>query len=147
VTIFTASWVSIFSRSEAHVAKVDADDYALWATIKGLPTDIREGRAMDVLAFIADNHVPHTTDAGEEGFDEHRHFALDPIPEEYREKQRELAVFLFNMNNGPCATVKDWLDEYGDTDYYANYMADAEEILKLQPHLLSLPTREHMGIE
>lgn len=71
----------------------------------------------------------------------------DGIPEEFREKQRNLAVFLFNMNNGPVASVTEWLDEYGDTDYYANYMADAAEILKLQPHLLSYGARAEMGIE
>lgn len=67
-------------------------------------------------------------------------------PEEFYRKQRELALFLFNMNNGPVASVTEWLDQWGDTDYYENYMRDAAEIIQLQPHLLTLPTREQMGL-
>ena len=63
---------------------------------------------------------------------------------EFKAKQKGLALFLFNMNNGPLDTiesVKEW-----DKTYYKNYMADANDILRSQPHLLGYATRETMNL-
>lgn len=75
---------------------------------------------------------------------------------EFREKQESLAIFLFGLVYGPISSI-DQLKQYGsvlistsnrelDKTYYKNYMADADDILRSNPHLLSLDTRERMGL-
>jgi hypothetical protein len=157
------------TRGDVVEAVVDLADFTKW--YKGTANAARaitpgqvSRLANDMMEYLQAKEIPHKITPGEytvenyadmemyETFDgdkleEAETLPADGIPEEFREKQRNLAVFLFNMNNGPVASVTEWLDQYGDTDYYSNYMADAAEILKLQPHLLSYGARAEMGIE
>lgn len=77
---------------------------------------------------------------------------------EFKDKQKELALFLFGLANGPQVSSIDELKEFGsyrevgesvlhlDKTYYKNYMADANDILRSNPHLLGLGTRERMDL-
>lgn len=68
---------------------------------------------------------------------------------EFAEKQDALALFLFNLGNGGQADSWDIVlnhPAYGP-DYYNNYMADAEGILRDNPHLVGLGTREKMRLD
>jgi hypothetical protein len=71
-----------------------------------------------------------------------------PATPEFNDKQDALALFLFNMNNGPCETLRDVFThpDYGP-DYRDNYLTDAGEILRIYPHLLGLDTRQKMGLD
>lgn len=70
-----------------------------------------------------------------------------PTPE-FEEKRDALALFLFNMNNGPCESLTEVLHhpDYGLT-YFENYVMDAYDILRSNPHLLGLETREAMKLD
>jgi hypothetical protein len=58
---------------------------------------------------------------------------------EFEDKRQSLAMFLLAL-----ATGHTWDDV--DEDFHENYTKDADDILRSQPHLLSLPTREHHGL-
>lgn len=66
---------------------------------------------------------------------------------EFVTKQFELAGHLFSVAYGGTWTVSDILADpsYG-LEYAQNYMQDAEDLLILMPHLLTLETREAMRI-
>jgi hypothetical protein len=208
--MITVHWSSHHLRADQHEAEVDPAAYAAWAPDRGLGTDIREARLMDIIEYIGDNNIPYTTGTGDLAFDEFANLELedapniDPAywttkyphavdalaelvgkleadvaeelaliagdratmpdaevldtfrgdndlpetPEEFTEKQCALALFMFNMSNGPLDTLEQVVSHpsYGAT-YYDNYMADAADTLRSQPHLLGLGTREQMGIE
>lgn len=150
MTLAIVKWRAKFERWDDFTAKIDPELYALWAEGQGLSKELEGARPMDVAAYCREyTEVQTTIKVGETEHDEYAKSSVvvELFPnDEFHEKQLSLAVFLFNMNNGPVASVTEWLDQWGDTDYYSNYMADAEEILKSQPHLLSLPTREQMGL-
>lgn len=66
----------------------------------------------------------------------------EPKPEvttEFNLKREMLAEFLYGMNNS-----EPWQE--ADAEYHANYLADADQVLRSHPHLLGLDTREHMGL-
>ncbi|QED11665.1 hypothetical protein PP914_gp177 [Arthrobacter phage Qui] len=63
------------------------------------------------------------------------------LPEEFTEKRQDLAEFLLTM-----ATGYSWKQADGVDNFHFNYKADADEILKKNPHLLGLDTREQMGL-
>lgn len=63
------------------------------------------------------------------------------LPEEFTEKRQALAEFLLTM-----ATGYSWVQADGVDNFHFNYMADADEIIKANPHLLGLETREKMGL-
>lgn len=78
-----------------------------------------------------------------------RYQPIEQPPAEFRAKQRTLALSLFELANGRGfdsleAVAAD--PGYGQ-DYVDNYMADADEVLRSQPHLLGLETREKMGLD
>jgi hypothetical protein len=60
---------------------------------------------------------------------------------EFEDKRQSLAMFLLAL-----ATGWTWEDADGVDHYHENYTKDAEDVLRSQPHLLSLPTREHYGL-
>jgi hypothetical protein len=64
---------------------------------------------------------------------------------EFVAKKYHLGLYLFNMNNGPCASWEEVLDspDYGQ-DYVDNYLNDADVVLRTLPHLLGLEAREAM---
>jgi hypothetical protein len=72
---------------------------------------------------------------------------VDVTPE-FEEKRDALALFLFNMNNGPCESLMDILHhpDYGLV-YLENYLMDAHDILRDHPHLLGLETRDKMKLD
>lgn len=86
----------------------------------------------------------------EEREDEDGHYQpVEQPPAEFREKQRELALSLFELANGRGFNSLEAIAEdpdYGQ-GYVDNYMADADEVLRRQPHLLGLATREKMGLD
>jgi hypothetical protein len=64
------------------------------------------------------------------------------LPEEFVEKRQQLAEFLLSM-----ATGYSWDDAKDLDDFHSNYLKDADDILRSQPHLLGLTTREVMGLD
>lgn len=65
---------------------------------------------------------------------------------EFEEKRRELACFLYELYHGKGTWAEVLLAPLYD-DRYSNYMADADDILRANPHLLTLETNEQMGID
>ena len=89
-----------------------------------------------------------------------KHLGRKKRTKEFKDKQKSLALFLFNLCNPAVSSIKELKDagEYlvrvgstivyrsGDEAYYKNYMADANDILRSNPHLLGLGTREKMRL-
>lgn len=70
------------------------------------------------------------------------------LPKEFTEKAEALALFMFNLCNGDELDSVDLIlnhPSYGP-EYYDNYMADADAILRTHPHLLGLETRQEMRL-
>jgi hypothetical protein len=65
---------------------------------------------------------------------------------EFEEKRRELAEFLYELYYGKSTWLEVLLAPTSD-DRFDNYMADADDILRSNPHLLTLDTVEQMGID
>jgi hypothetical protein len=65
---------------------------------------------------------------------------------EFEEKRRELAAFLYELYHGKGTWAEVLLAPLYD-DRYGNYMADADDVLRANPHLLTLETLEQMGID
>lgn len=79
---------------------------------------------------------------------------------EFKDKQKSLALFLFNLACNESISSIEGLKKFGsyseyvgaktilklDKTYYKNYMADANDILRSNPHLLGLGSRERMGL-
>jgi hypothetical protein len=88
-------------------------------------------------------------DAIDAAIEELRPKPAEHLPEptaEFKEKRGELAEFLYELYHGPNT----WIDVLAaplDDDRYSNYMADADDILRANPHLLTLETNEQMGID
>lgn len=66
---------------------------------------------------------------------------------EFEEKRRELAAFLYELYHGKGTWLSEVLIAPVDDDRFSNYMADADDILRANPHLLTLDTVEQMGID
>lgn len=60
---------------------------------------------------------------------------------EYGDKVADLA---FSLAKLPYPWMESWADV--EPHYVDNYTADAEEIIRAYPHLLSLPERERLGL-
>jgi hypothetical protein len=65
----------------------------------------------------------------------------DDIPEEFLEKQQKLAEFLLELATGM------WWNDPEAVELQGNYTADADDILRSNPHLLGLGTRNAMKLD
>jgi hypothetical protein len=63
------------------------------------------------------------------------------LPQEFLDKRQSLAMFLLAM-----ATGLTWEDAEGIDHYHENYTKDADDVIRTHPHLLTLTTREKMGL-
>jgi len=70
----------------------------------------------------------------------------DELPEEFQEKQRELAEYLYELYHGKGEWVHVLLAPTSD-ERWENYMRDAYDVLRNNPHLLTLDTLQAMGLE
>lgn len=71
----------------------------------------------------------------------------EPMTEEFRDKQRELAGYLFRIAYGGTMRIDQVAADpaYGQ-EYADNYLADADSLLRSSPHLLSPDTLEVMRL-
>lgn len=137
------------TRGDVCEAVVDMDEFATYSG---------NGKANDMLDYLQNNSIPYTITPGEltlenaadmETYETWDGDSLDPeeitsdgLPQEFLDKRHSLAMFLLAM-----ATGLTWDDAEGVDTLHENYIKDADEVLRSQPHLLGLGTREQMGIE
>jgi hypothetical protein len=69
-------------------------------------------------------------------------YSLPEEPAEFTEKRQKLAAFLLYMGTGQY-----WDETEGVDNFHVNYTKDADDILRLNPHLLGLETREALGLD
>ena len=137
------------TRGDVYEAVVDMDEFATYSG---------NGRANDMLDYLQNNGIPYKVTPGEltlenaadlESYETWDGDSLDPeeitsdgLPKEFLDKRQSLAMFLLAL-----ATGQTWEDAEGVDNFHENYTKDADEVLRSQPHLLGLETRELMGIE
>lgn len=101
--------------------------------LAGIAEDRSHVPDTDVLAtFRADNDLPE-------------------LPEEFEEKREALARMLMDLSYFPSkwdvvANEIERANLSDDIELRDNYLKDADEVLRSQPHLLGLGTREQMGL-
>lgn len=74
---------------------------------------------------------------------ESEHIMSAPAITEFEEKQEKLAEFLCQMARGMSLSE---MVEAGEPEVADNYRGDAEDVLRLQPWLLSLEERERLDV-